>query len=216
MKCISVVSRFFLLIGILVLIQVQARADSCEIDLQNNSHNCQNIAAISFISGPNNKQVVFSISLDPDGSGFREAIFDVEYKQKGTGWTVNIGDSISNNGFAGDFSDQSNDAELQILDGLLSVYGSDFIPPDVRLLLTYSPVVEKKRSSIRLRIKNQSLTWQYNGQQGGVSSPYLYALNGQSDDEGTVNYNTYAAFNRTISSSGREGSGVKRIKIELK
>lgn len=211
-----VIYKLFFLIGVLALAPVLANAQSCEIDLQNNSHNCQNIPAIRFINGPINNQVVICINLDPNSSGFTEAIFDIEFKQKGTGWTVNIGDSISNNGFAGDGANQSNDAELQILDGIMSIYGSDDIPSEVRLLLKYSPVAEKKRVSIKLNIKNQFLGWESNGKQGEVNSQYLYALDGQRDNEGPINYDIYAAFNRTIASSDRNGSGVKKIRVELK
>lgn len=216
MKLRSVTCRFLLLVGILSLLSANAFADSCEIDLENNSHNCQNLSAIKFIAGPNGHQVVIWINLDPGKTSFTEANFNVEYKKKAAGWTVNIGDSISNNGFAGDGADQSNDAEVQILDKVLSVYGSDYISPETRLLLQYSPIVEGKRASISFRVKNQFLSWSYNGQKGNLSSQYLYALNGQQDDEGSVNYDIYAAFNRTISSSGRTGSGVRKITVELK
>lgn len=191
-------------------------SDSCEINLGNNSHNCQNISAVKFIVGPDDKRVVICINLDPAKTSFTEATFNVEYKKKAVGWTVNIGDSASNNGFAGDGADQSNDAEVQILDNVLSVYGSDYIPPGVRLLLRSSPVVEGKRASIRLTVKNQFLSWGYDGQNSDLSSQYLYALNGQRDDEGSVNYDIYAAFNRTIASAGRNGSGVRKIIVELK
>jgi len=202
--------------GVLAFLPSNAIADSCEIDLENNSHNCQNISAIKFIDGPSDKKVVICINLDPRRASFTEATFNIEYKKKAAGWTVNIGDSISNNGFAGDGADQSNDAEVQILDNVLSVYGSDYIPPEVRLLLQYSPIVEGKHASIRLTVKNQYLSWSYNGQKGDLSSQYLYALKGQRDDEGLLNYDIYAAFNRTIASADRNGSGVRKIMVELK
>jgi hypothetical protein len=202
--------------GVLAFLPSNAAADSCEIDLENNSHNCQNITAIRFIESPSGNKVVICISLDPRTTRFTEATFNIEYKKKAVGWTVNIGDSISNNGFAGDGADQSNDAEMQILDQVLSVYGSDYTAPDARLLLKSLPVVEGKRASIKLTIKNQFLSCGYNGQTSELSSQYLYALKGQRDDEGAVNYEIYAAFNRTIGSSDRNGSGVRKITVELK
>lgn len=216
MKHCSIAFRFLLLIGVLSLLSAKAFADSCEIDLENNSHNCQNLPAIKFIDGPNDHQAVIWINLDPAKTSFREATFNVEYKKKAVGWTVNIGDSISNNGFAGDGATQSNDAEIQILDNVLSVYGSDYVSPETRLLLQYSPIVEGKRANIKFTVKNQFLSWSYTGQKGDLSSQYLYALDGQQDDEGQINYDIYAAFNRTISSSGRNGSGVRKITVELK
>lgn len=216
MKPSSITYRFILLVGVLTLFPSQALADSCEIDLETNSHTCQNIPAIKFIDGPAGKQVVICINLDPAKTSFTEATFTVEYKKKAQGWTVNIGDSISDNGFAGDGADQSNDAELQVLDNVLSVYGSDYAAPDVRLLLKTSPVVEGKRASLTLTVRNQYFSWSYQGQKSELSSPYLYALNGQRDDEGPRNYDIFAAFNRTIEPAGRNGTGVRKITVELK
>jgi len=216
MKLCSIACQFFLLMGVLAFLPSNAFADTCEIDLEANTHTCQNIPAIRFIAGPVGNKVVIGINLDPAKTSFTEVTFNVEYKKKAQGWTVNIGDSISNNGFAGDGADQSNDAEVQILDNVLSVYGSDFTPPEVRLLLKTSPVVEGKRASILLTVKNQFLSWSYNGRKSELSSQYLYALNGQHDDEGPLNYDIYAAFNRTIETSDRIGSGVRKITVELK
>ena len=216
MKCFSIMCPVVLVMGVFAFLPSKAFADSCEIDLENNSHNCQNIPAIRFIDGPSGNKVVICISLDPRRASFTEATFTVEYKKKAVGWTVNIGDSISDNGFAGDGANQSNDAEAQILDNVLSVYGSDYIPPEVRLLLKQSPVVEGKRANITFTVKNQFLACSYNGQKSDLSSQYLYALNGQRDDEGPLNYDLYAAFNRTIGSADRNGSGVRKIIVELK
>jgi hypothetical protein len=216
MKLYSIMCQALLLTGVLAFLPSNALADSCEIDLENNSHTCQNISAIKFIDGPGGNKVVIWISLDPRTTSFTEASLTVEYKKRAVGWTVNIGDSISNNGFAGDGADQSNDAEMQILDQVLSVYGSDYSAPDARLLLKSTPVVEGKHASIKLTAKNQYLSWSYNGQTNELSSQYLYALKGQRDDEGRVNYDIYAAFNRTIASSGRNGTGVRKVIVELK
>lgn len=195
---------------------LKAFADSCEIDLENNTHTCQNLPAIRFIVGPGDKKVVIGINLDPAKTSFTEATFSVEYRKRAVGWTVNVGDSISNNGFAGDGANQSNDAEVQILDNTLSVYGSDHVPPEVRLLLKYAPLVEGKHASIVLTVKNQFLSFSHGGQKSELSSQYLYALEGQHDEEGPLNYDIYAAFNRTIASADRSGSGVSKIIVELK
>ena len=216
MKPHRVICRCLLIIGVSAFLVGNTFADSCEIDLENNTHNCQNIPAIRFIDGPTGNKVVICISLNPGTTRFTEAAFTVEYKKKAVGWTLNIGDSISNNGFAGDAADQSNDAEAQILDQVLSVYGSDYTASDARLLLKSSPVVGGKGASIKLTVRNQYLSWSSNGQNSELSSQYLYALNGQRDDEGPVNYDIYAAFNRTIAPAGRNGSGVRKVTVELK
>ncbi|MEZ4581018.1 MAG: hypothetical protein R3A10_05105 [Caldilineaceae bacterium] len=66
------------------------------------------------------------ITLNP-AAGFTRARFEIRYDQAAVGYSVNIGDSISNDGDGGDARDQSNDAELQILDNTVSVFASDYL-----------------------------------------------------------------------------------------
>ncbi|MEZ4717116.1 MAG: hypothetical protein R2851_13675 [Caldilineaceae bacterium] len=49
---------------------------------------------------------------------------------------------------------------------------------------------------------------------GDVESPYLFALDGQSDREGPVNFDIYAAFNRNITGD-RLGVGVRNVTVTL-
>ncbi|MBC2693676.1 MAG: hypothetical protein HF982_00005 [Desulfobacteraceae bacterium] len=206
----------FFLFGVLVFAPIQAIARYvCTIDLENNTHNCQNTTAISFVYGPTDNKVVICVNLDSNVSGYTEAYFRVEYNEPGTEWTVNVGDSKSNNGYKGDGGHQSNDAEMQILGNTLTVYGSDYTPQDIDPLLNYSSVATTDQSIIWLSIKDQFFGWHYKGYTGEHSSPYLFALNGQNDDEGPINYDVYAAFNRTIGSSERDGSGVSKVRVVL-
>lgn len=45
------------------------------------------------------------------------------------GWTLHIGDSVSNNGGGGDARDAQHDAEVQALDSTVSVFASDYASP---------------------------------------------------------------------------------------
>jgi len=146
-------------------------------------------------------------------SGFETSKFLIEYDKTPENWTVNIGDSQSNNGHKGDGAHQSNDAETQILNQTLVVHGNDDIPSSLNPLATVSDFVTEP-SEIKLKVSNEYLAWNnHNGIQGDVESPYLYALNGQPDGEGPVNHDIYAAFNRVISSTSRIGSGVSKVTI---
>jgi len=181
--------------------------NSCTIDLVTNSHNCDGVGAISFVVRPGNSTAVIRINLNPAGSGFVRAVFDLKYGSAPIGWTLNVGDSQSNNGFGGDGGDQSNDAEMQLYGSKLSVFGRDGTPR--RNVLNLTSAVAPGAFSVE--VSNERLVWTG----GDLNSEYLYALAGQPDFEGPVNYDVYAGFNRTIGNGSRRGSGLSSVTITL-
>lgn len=154
---------------------------------------------------------VLKVSLD--GYRYKKARFEVEYGQKPQGWTVNIGDSQSNNGYGGDGADQTRDCELQVRGGNLEIYGSDALGEADRLLQRHRNIATGQ--TFTFTVGDEYLGWQA-GQFGDeMFSHYLFALSGQEDYEGSPNNDIYAAFNRTIASAGRDGSGVTRVRVLL-
>lgn len=184
----------------------------------------------SFVRSPVNQysdsyyETVLKLNLDPANSPFQAATFDISYDADPWGMSVNIGDSISNNGYRGDASDQSNDAEMHIgvppstssspaFDDML-VYGNDNFTGTSPLIRAFDLV--NGGSTLSLTVSDNQLQWDDNsGNSGSLNSPYLYALNGQSDSQGPVNYDIFAAFNRSIGTIGRPGSGVSQVTITL-
>jgi hypothetical protein len=153
---------------------------------------------------------------------FKLAAFDVFYDASPQGMSVNIGDSISNNGHNGDAGTQSNDAEMQIganpndfaSDAFddLRVFGNDYVEGK----LLHAPDLVGPGTKLSLTVSDNHLGWNNSaGTSGSLESPYLYALNGQPDFEGEENYDIFAAFNRSIGSANRWGSGVSRVEIKL-
>jgi len=197
-----------------------AYAEECVIDLNNNTHTCQSISAINFISQPVNNQAVVRISFDPALYKHTKAVFEVSYDKQPSAWTVNIGDSKSNNGNGGDGGDTSNAAEMQILDTDMSVY-SNTLPGyetqvlDGSLLLHTESNVISQGKSISLEVSNERLHWTSPSGGGEVFSKYLYTLKGQNTVYGPVDYDIYAAFNRVIGTDRRSGSGVNSVRIRL-
>jgi uncharacterized protein (TIGR02145 family) len=203
-------------------------ADECVVNLNRGKHNCADIPEIEIkelVEGRRGTgQAVVKVTLDGavNPNGYTEATFKVKYSRTAAeGWTVNIGDSQSNNGYRGDAGHQSNDAEMQIFrkdlesPNGLTVYGNDYRPEEeLNPLLQYT--LKGDRPNINLTVKNQFFGWERKGNIGKMKSEFLYALDGQLDDEGPENYDIYAAFNRTIGSAGRNGIGVGRVFIELK
>ncbi|MCA9791077.1 MAG: hypothetical protein KC910_04750 [Candidatus Eremiobacteraeota bacterium] len=155
------------------------------------------------------------LELRLDGSPYRAARFRIEYGQgEPQAWTVNIGDSVSNNGYGGDGATQSRDCELQVAGDTLAIYGSDAMDGQERLLKKVPDFAQASRT-IEFVVANEYLSWTSRRGTDSMTSPYLFALAGQSDQEGEPNQTIYAAFNRTISGGGRTGSGVTAVTVEL-
>ncbi|MEM7126195.1 MAG: vWA domain-containing protein [Chloroflexota bacterium] len=199
----------------------QVQPASCTLDLDEGWNDCGGIAAIDFVDmyrasrRSSNGQALVKLTLDPRRSGYSRVEFEVIYSEAPNGWTVNIGDSPSNNGYGGDGGDQSNDAEMIILDGALVVYGNDYTPErattDGHREMHYTEDMVRGGESMTIEVANEWLSVHSPGGNEEISSPYLYALARQPDREGRTNYELYAAFNRTIASEGRKGSGVSQV-----
>ena len=187
---------------------------TCTIDLVRGQHDCEDIEAITFIEEVAEEMAVVKVTLDPDTTGYERALFDVRFNDEPAGWTVNIGDSESNDGSGGDAGDQSNSAEMQKHDGTVQIFGNDDVSPDDILLATVEDETGAE-STLQLEVGDGRLGWKSPGISNELRSEYLYALSGQADSEGPVNYDVYAAFNRTIGSADRTGSGVGRVGVTL-
>jgi hypothetical protein len=163
-------------------------------------------------------QALLQLTLDPAITGYDRARFDITYDGAPDGWSVNIGDSITNNGRGGDTGHEFNDAEVQLVDGQLLVYGNEEIrardaKDGRRLLFTLDDVV-RRDETVALEVSNDRLGINYGGGIEVVESPYLFALDGQLDRAGLANYEIYAAFNRTIDGSN-SGSGISQVVVTL-
>lgn len=193
----------------------QAVAVSCTVNLVNNTHNCSNISAITFVYGPPaGGRTVMKVTLSPDVAPvYRSAKFNICYNAAPMNYTVNIGDSSTNNGYGGDAATQSNDAEMQIVGQKLTVFGNDQILTGPRDMLTISNFVTGPVCKA-LKVSDQQLDI---GANTILKSYVLYALAGQPDSEGPVNYDIYAAFNRVISpqNTDRVGTGVSKVTVTL-
>ena len=183
--------------------------DTCAIDLVKNKHDCKYVKAVTLVVPPRNGQAVVKVRLDPK-FGYSRAAFELWYEGQPWGITLNIGDSRTNNGFGGDYWTQSNDAEMQINGDELSVYGNDSTPLSIRNMMNLYHFVKPGRLH-RIEVENQSLDWG----QGELQSEHLFALAGQPDSEGRVNYAIFAGLNRTIYNASRSGYGLVYVRIIL-
>ncbi len=210
--------------------------NTCYIDLDAAVTNCpaDMLSSISF--GPGSSQAVMQIA-PLDGTAFpvpwTRAIFEIFYNAVPVAgeWTVNIGDSRSNNGFGGDGTHQSRDSELQIVAEDLSVWSDDHLnagascptcspAPATKKALELCHFVGAPSTSVKLEITDNQLRW--NGEpstcekDGTLRSQFIYSLGGQPDFEGPVNSDIFAAFNRTIQfHSNRTGKSVSYVELTL-
>ena len=203
----------------------QKRAVSCTINVDGGWNDCGDISAVGYIDMEGaygrraDGQALMMLTLDPRRTGYSRVRFDVTYRETPDGLTVNIGDSPSNSGYGGDGGDQSNDAELQMINGELAVYGNDYTPSrkttDGHRQIDYFEDVVRSGETVSFEISNEQLIVDSAAGYEEVNSSYLYALAGQPDGEGRSNYDIFAAFNRTIDSGGRDGSGVSEVVVTV-
>ncbi|MEH0879093.1 hypothetical protein V6M80_12260, partial [Enterococcus faecium] len=117
----------------------------------------------------------------------------------------NIGDSQSNNGYAGDGGNQANDAEVHAVGKAIYFYGRD-----KSYGVSYGLIYTRANflvNTVTLTISNGLITAENGSGFIYIDSDKMFALNGQSDFEGPVNYDLYFGFNRVVA-SGRYGSGL--------
>jgi hypothetical protein len=77
-------------------------------------------------------------------------------------------------------------------------------------MLNYKPF-RGSAALFRIEIEDQKLDWG----PGELQSEHLFALGGQPDSEGPVNYEIFAGFNRTIYKASRSGHGLGYVRIFL-
>lgn len=170
----------------------------------------------TLIENPAGKYVA-TTDLNPTGNiQYKKVTYEFTFGPNPTGWLVNIGDSNTNNGYGGDSGTQSNDSELQIENGTLSIYlNDDGVASGLPSLLVSEPNCAPANGKIKLEISNNKVY--YYNYTTGVSrtwtSPYIFALNGQSDSEGSINYKLYTGINRVVGNTSRVGSDVTNATI---
>jgi hypothetical protein len=158
-------------------------------------------------------EAVFTINVD---RGCRCANIAVEYQGTPSGWTVNIGDSPTNNGFGGDSGIPDAEAEAQVLDQALSVYNfhNPSIPdPPGMVDRMFHQELALTNGAAKFVVCDQFLSY---GQPHGVlQTPVirrLFAL----PDPAVGNSLIFAGFNRVVSGPGtRVGQGARRVTISL-
>lgn len=173
---------------------------------------------------------VIEVRLDP-AKDCGCARFKVYYDEPVSGWTVNIGNSPTNNGHGGDEGTTPNAAEVQIAERQLSVFtASRPVPHRVDKLLDEALPPLGGRT-IEIEVCEQALEVAMLPVSGDTSPPkwklqtlnakLLFSLEPTARPDRDTRASIYAAFNRVIHrttgapSHDRDGSGVRRVEISL-
>lgn len=193
------------------------------------------------LSEPSPGKYVLEVNLNP-GNGkhrYRSVMFSIYNDGNPSGYSINIGDSATCNGFGGDAGTQSNDAELQVHNNTFQVFGNDAYTRsseydgktramnlysndgDSNPKATYDFLTNSTSTPRRIRIANNSVGWweglsfQAETYMEWLYNPYLFSLDSSYDSEGPRNETIYAAFNRSIYSSSRTGTGITTVYVYL-
>ena len=140
---------------------------------------------------------------------FKQANFVVEYEGEPEGYTLNIGDSPSNDGWSGD-AGHASCAELQVAAQTLKVWGKPYgSTPACHVYGTQNYVL--RDGSLKFAVRNHFVS---------VGQPYfpmqdfeLFQLPDTAKPDG---HNVYAGFNQVIRHrDDRVGHGLRRVMITL-
>lgn len=173
-----------------------------------------------YVSIEQNSNGVYKMKINfwPSGkTRYKKVLFSVYNDADAAGWTVNIGDSPTVNGWGGDGGSRSNDCELQVLNGTLAVYASEH-GGSSQIYSAGGYNVQTGSKNVRYEISNNKIrTWKNfdTANITTISNQNLFALDGRYDSTGNEEYEIYASFNRTYGSSSRSGNGITRIYVYM-
>ena len=147
-------------------------------------------------------------------NGCTQANVVVEYEGVPSLWTLNLGDSPTNDGFAGDAGTTAHNAEAWILGEDLSVANAGNLPTVINnpMVLQHLALTN---AALKFVVKNQFLSWgQPYSQLQTPATQNLFAIPDSSvptADQRAI----YLGVNRVIAHTGRTGCGARRVLISF-
>jgi len=158
------------------------------------------------------------ITPDPVGGTCRTIRIEVVYSGTPEGWTVDICDSHSCNGYGGDGGDTNWAAELEILNESYRVYSAQTDEVSVERIVDAQAlkltddrvefVIEDQRATMRYRDVSLVATT--------LNNEFLFDLSDRETQYGPPNHDIYASFNGVLTGSpSRVGEGASRVRITV-
>lgn len=153
---------------------------------------------------------------------FQKARFALEYDEVPRGWTLDISDSATGDGYGGIGERASTgNAETQILNHQMRIYSNN-LPGHVQetidggLLMKVVDDIVDINSRLILEISDEKVKWNNNANsRSSIRSSFLYTLQGQTPLVGVPDYDIFAGFNRVPSGTYRFGAGLCKATITI-
>ncbi|XP_071100051.1 signal peptide, CUB and EGF-like domain-containing protein 1 isoform X2 [Haliotis cracherodii] len=159
------------------------------------------------------------IRMDFSGP-YKGAKFLLDYGESPRLWTLDVSDSPTGDGFGGDNGTSSNNAEAQIHNRQLRVYGNS-LPGYMEASINGGNLLKvvdnfvKKGAKVSVDISDERIEWVQGRKRDYMESRHLFTLSGQKTEFGPVESNVYVGFNRVVRGKYRSGSGLCRVTISL-
>ncbi|XP_076470645.1 uncharacterized protein LOC143300683 [Babylonia areolata] len=134
------------------------------------------------------------------------------------GYTFDVGDSVSNSGYGGDYGTQDYDAEVHSFNNRIYFYGRDNPAGGTYGLLHSQPdyVGVQPYTTLTLNIADELATADNGDHYLYINSYKLFGLNGQSDSSpGGVNRDVYLGMNRVVAGSYMSGRGLCNVRVRF-
>lgn len=142
----------------------------CVIDLQNNEVvYCEQSVNVEVLAEGSRHQALVELSANntQEFANYQGFQVDLYYPSSVDDWALHIGDSITNNGYAGDSNTQHYDAELQFRGNEMRLYGNDFTTPgstiDGHRLLKSTKNFGDDSDRLSVCVGNEYVSWANNG-----------------------------------------------------
>lgn len=167
-----------------------------------------------------NDGTLFMTTVKVDLTGFTRACFTLDYEGTPVGWTLNVGDDSTNDGFGGGGPGLSSSvAELQILEEIMTMFSVALGPGVVDQLATQR--LRLTDGAFKICVSDDMVAWgnpagalNTTNSKLGFQIPDLAPATGFSP-AGNGNREIFAGFNRVVSGTGRNGVGLARVLITL-
>lgn len=187
-----------------------ARADdTCWILPDSGEVFCTSGAPVSIAS------TVDGLVLDIDMAARSSLAVDTIYADA-EGWVLNIANSPTNNGYAGDRGTTSNDSEAQLLDDELRVYLSD--RGGNELALSEPGAIDPERDRSTALICDGFFGFRSSQLRATLGDPFLFQIDGDEpdDERGTTNDTLlHVGFERVVGATSRVGDGAPLARIRI-
>jgi hypothetical protein len=216
-------SILFALLAVLALAVPAVHAQSCpggQFYLDLKSCTTATMAGVSFMPGGACAAAVVPTGC-PASAGWKQAALKVvvpagctqinvtvQYEGLPCGWTVDLGDSPTDNGYGGDSGSTPHNAELQILNENLAVYNGSGNAALVDNLAGANLALTN--AALNFVVKDQFVSW--GNPYTYLSTPNNKMLYSFSDPAGPRT--VYLGLNRVIQATGgRTGYGARRVLV---